>query len=170
MDSATILAVVVGATLVLQTLAFTGLLRAVRVLTLRLENISTNLQKDSAGLVEKAGSLMSTIQTTAEKLQELQDHVTATMAVVHHRTVELDAFVAETTDAARLQIIRIQQTLDTASRKIEDTVDLVHNGVLAPISEVHALARGLRVGINYFARARRSRQSGNAAFDDEMFI
>jgi len=170
MDPVLTLAIVVGATLVLQTLAFVGLLRAVRILTLRLENISTNLQKDAAGLVEKAGSLMVTLQRTAEKLHDLQDHVTATVAVVHKRAVELDAFVAEATDAARLQIIRVQETLDTASRKIEDTVELVQNGVLAPVSEVHALVRGLRVGLNYFIRHRRSRLSGNDAFDDEMFI
>jgi len=170
MDPVMILAIVLGATLVLQALAFAGLLRAVRILTLRLENIGSNLQKDTAGLAEKASSLMAAIQTTAEKLQELQDHVTATVALAHRRAVELDAFVADTTDAARLQVIRIQQTLDMASRKIEDTVDLIHNGVLAPISEVHAVARGLRVGLNYFVRHRRSRRSGNAAFDDEMFI
>ena len=168
--SAIVLTIVVCATLVMQTLAFVGLLRAVRSLSLRLESLSASLQKDAAVVAERAGVLMAAIETTAARIQDLQEHVTATAAVIHNRAVELDAFMADATGAARLQIIRIQQTLDTASRRIEDTIELVHHGVLAPVSEVHAVVRGLRVGLGYFLRHRSGRVSRDSALEDEMFI
>jgi hypothetical protein len=161
---------VVAAALVAQVLAIIGALRTLKSLSGRIESLGAMLEKDLGPLSSKAAAAMEAVRSSAEKLQGLQDNLTATSGVIHKRVAELDAFIGETTDAARLQIIRLQDLLDTAGRRIEHSIELVHNGILKPVTEVTAVVRGLQVGVNYILRHRRRDASGPASPDEEMFI
>jgi methyl-accepting chemotaxis protein len=166
----TIFAGVVAATLVVQVLALLAVVTTLKNLSARIEHIRSTFESEFGPLSSKVVDMVDTIRTTVEKVQVLQENLTATSEVVHKRVVELDAFVAETTDAARLQIIRLQDLLDTAGRRIEHSIELVHNGILKPVTEVTAVVRGVQVGVNYILRHRRRDQSGPASPDEEMFI
>ena len=75
----------------------------------------------------------------------------------------------ETTDAARLQVAKIQDLVETSSTKIAETFDMVQKGIVAPVNEIAALIRGLKVGFGFFFRGRRS-PSDQSHHDEEMFI
>jgi hypothetical protein len=99
----------------------------------------------------------------------MQENLTAASAVVHRRVVELDAFLEETTDAARKQISRLQETVDNTTRVVEDTFDQLHDRVLAPIHEISAILTGIKVGLEVLTR-RRGRPVNPSRQDEEMFI
>jgi len=102
-------------------------------------------------------------------VQVVQESVSAITDVVHRRILDVDAFLSETTDTARLQIAKFQGVMDTTSRRIEETLDLLQGTVLTPIAEIQALIRGIRAGIEALF-GRRRLPANRSHQDEEMFI
>jgi hypothetical protein len=160
---------VVAVSLLLQSLALLGMHRSIRTLAARIDAVSINLVKNINVLSEKVDQLLATMKGMADGVRSLQDNLTSTSAIVKKRVAELGSFVAEVTDTARLQVLRIQDIVDTASRRVEETIDVLHNGILAPITEVNAIVRGVKVGLDALLRKRKS-PSSSTPQDEEMFI
>ena len=81
----------------------------------------------------------------------------------------MDQFIGETTRSAQLEFMRIQDTFQLAMRRAEQAIDTLKDSILAPISEVNAVVRAVRIGIDVLFRRRRN-PSSISAQDDEMFI
>ncbi len=161
---------VVAVSLLLQSLVLLGIYRYVRALTARLEGACADLTKNIDALAGKLDRLLAGITGMAEGVRSLEENLTSTTAIVHKRVVELDSFVAEVTDAARLQVLRIQDVIDTASRRIEETFDVLHDSVLAPVTEVNAILRGVKAALDFLLRKRKSPSGSTTQQDEEMFI
>jgi len=169
---ATILIAFVGLialSFLLQALALIGLSRKVRDLSVRLEAVSTKLTKQIDLLGVQAEGFLAVAKSTAEKVHAMQEHVTAISKVIHGRVLEVDAFVAEATDTARLQIARFQDVIETVSQRFDETIDTIQDAIVMPITEVQAIIRGVRTGLDVLLAWRR--RSGNRSHqDEEMFI
>lgn len=155
--------------LLLQCVAFLVIARAVRSMTARVDRLVTDVSKTAGTLSGKAEDLLSIIRGVAEKVHTLENHLTATSTMIQKRVVELDSFLEETTDAARLQVLRIQAVVENVSSKVEETFDLLHHGVVAPAAELNAIIRGIRVGLDVLVR-KRKRPARTSQQDEEMFI
>jgi hypothetical protein len=160
---------IVAVALLLQSLAFVGMYKSVRSIASRLDKLSDDLTANANALGRKADDLMSTVKLLAEGLKSIQEEVNETVVVVRNRIVELDKFLGETTDTARLQVLRIQDVIDTAARRVEETYNVMQNSVLAPVNEMNAIARGIRVGLDVLLQ-RRKMPAGLSNQDEEMFI
>jgi len=160
---------IVAVALLLQSLAFVGIYRSVRSIASRLDKLSNDLTVHANALSRKADDLMSTVKQLAEGIKSIQEKVNETAVVVHNRIVEVDRFLGETTATARLQILRIQDVVDTAVRRVEETCSVLQNSVLTPINEMNAVARGIRAGLDFLLR-RRKMPAGLSHQDEEMFI
>jgi hypothetical protein len=161
---------VVAVSLLLQSLALLGMYRSIRVLAARIEIVSGSLVKNVDALSQKVEQLIATILAVAEGARSLQENLTSTSAIVQKRVAELDSFIGEATDVARLQILRIQDVVDTASRRVEATLDVLHDNILAPVTEVSAIARGVKVALDVLLRKRKSPTGSTTLQDEEMFI
>jgi len=160
---------IVAASLLVQSLAIFGIYRSIRSLAARIEVVSLSLVKNVDALSEKVDQLLATIKGMADGMHSLQENLTSASAIIKKRVADLDSLLAEVTDAARLQVVRIQDIVDTASRRVEETIDVLQNSVLAPVSEVNAIVRGIKVGLDVLLRKRKS-PSSSTPQDEEMFI
>jgi uncharacterized protein YoxC len=160
---------IVAVALLLQSLAFVGIYRSVRSIASRLDKLSNDLTAHANVLGRKADDLMSTVKLLTEGIKSIQEKVNETVVVVHNRIVEVDKFLGETTKTARLQVLRIQDVVDTAARRVEETCNVLQNSVLTPVNEMNAIARGVRVGLDFLLRRRKTR-AGLSHQDEEMFI
>jgi hypothetical protein len=161
---------VIALALLLQSLAFIGLYRSVRSLSARVDVISKDLMKTVGALTADVSQAVATIKSVAEGVQSLKEKIAATSDVIHKRVSDMDSFLRDLTDAARLEVARIQDAVDTASRQIEDTFDVLHRSVLVPIREVTAVVRGFRAGLDFLLRKPPKSPSGASHLDEEMFI
>lgn len=161
---------VVAVSLLLQSLALFGIYRSIRVLASRSEAVSNSLIRNVESLSEKVDRLLATLMGMAEGVRSLQENLTSTSAIVHKRVADLDVFVAQVTDSARLQVLRIQDVIDTASRRVEETLDVLHDSVLAPVTEVNAIIRGIKAALDVISRHRKSPSGSTSQQDEEMFI
>ena len=160
---------VVAFALLLQSLAFFGLYRSVRNLSARIDAISKDVMRNVDALTSDVSQALATIKSVAEGIQALKDKLSSTSDMIYKRVTEVDSFLQQLTDSARLEVARIQDAIDTASRQIEDTFELLHRSVIVPIREVTAIARGVKVGLDFFLRRPKS-PSGTSNLDEEMFI
>jgi hypothetical protein len=160
---------VVALVLLIHGIALLAIYRRIRDLSARIEDLSSNLMKQVDSLAVKADSFLSVVKTTAEKVHMMQENVAAITAVVHHRIIEVDAFLTEATEVGRLQIAKFQDVIDTTSRRIEETINTLQGTVLMPIAEIQALIRGVRTGLDVLFGRRRS-AAGRLHNDEEMFI
>ncbi len=160
---------IVAVSLLLQSLAFWGIHRSIRDISSRMDSLSADLLKTVDTLSGRMDELLTTVKAFTEKFNTMQKNITATTEIVQKRVADFDSFLGETADAARLQVARIQQTVDNASRRVEETFDLLHDRVLTPVHEVSAIITGIRVGLDVLTR-RRKRPVNPSQLDEEMFI
>jgi type IV secretory pathway VirB2 component (pilin) len=83
--------------------------------------------------------------------------------------VDLDAFLADTTNAARLEVLRLQEVFQSAAQRADAVLEQLQNSVLTPINEISAVARAIRAGFGVLFGGRKNVSQGSA-HDDEMFI
>jgi uncharacterized protein YoxC len=155
--------------LLMQGLALLAISRKVRELAARFDTLSTKLTKQVDSLAVQAEGLITMMRSTTEKVHAVQQNVAAITSVVHSRVVDMDAFIGEATDAARMQMARFQEVIETTASRIDETINTLQNAVIVPILEAQAIVRGVRSGFNVlFGRRRIS--SDRAQHDEEMFI
>ncbi len=155
--------------LLFQSLAFWFISRSMKKMSVQVDRMSTDLSKTIGTISGKTEDLLSIIRGIAERIKALESRLTATGEIIQKRVVELDSFLAETTDAARLQVQRVQGVVENVSNKVEETFDLIHQGVITPAAELSALLKGIRVGLDVLLRNRK-KPARTSHQEDEMFI
>jgi hypothetical protein len=165
----TVFTAIVAVALLIQSLAFFGLYRAVRDISGRVDGISRDLTKNIGAVADKTVEALAAIKATAAGVREMGQKLSVTVDVVQKRIGAVDLFLRDMTDTARLEVARIQDVAETAARHLEDTFNVLHKGVLAPASEISAAFHGFKVGLNVLLGKSRGR-SARAPNDEEMFI
>lgn len=82
---------------------------------------------------------------------------------------KVDDLLTDATTRARFQMDRAELVLDDAMTRAQETVAVVHGGVMRPLREVQGVAAGLRTAFQVFVRGNRP-SVATATQDEEMFI
>jgi hypothetical protein len=152
---------------VVQTVLFFGIYSAIRRMGTFLDGIGREYLRNANEISAKVDLTFNVIKETAEGFKPVRDKLVDTTEIIHGRVLEIDRFLAETSDMARQQIVGIQESFQAAIQKAEETLDLLHQSLLAPINEINAISRAVQVAIDVLFRRRRNPGS---AQDEEMFI
>ena len=153
----------------LQSLLFIGIYRSIRQMNDWLSTWSKEMLKNAQIVSSRVEEGLSTIKSTAESLKPITQNLVHATQIVHNRVVEMDQFIGETTRTAQLEFMRIQDTFQLAMRRAEQAIETLKDSILAPINEVNAVVRAVRIGMDVLFRRRRN-PSSISAQDDEMFI
>lgn len=158
---------ILAAVVVIQTILFFGMYRAIRHMSVALDNMGKDLLSQIQVVSGKIDEGMRAIKGIAEGFKPIRDKLEDTTDIIHNRISELDGFIAEISNTARLEVIRIQDAVHSASQKMEETLELVRASFLAPFNEINAISRAIRVAMDVLLRRRRNPGSVQ---DEEMFI
>jgi len=153
---------------VLQTILFWGIYKAIRQMSSYLDGLGKDLLRNVGIVSAKVDEGLETIKEMAEGLKPIREKLANSTDIIHKRIAELDAFLAEATTAARSEIRRIQDAIQSAAQKAEQTLELVRKSILTPLGEINAVTRGFRVAMDVIFRRRRHPSSSTQ--DEEMFI
>ena len=159
---------VLALAVVIQTLLFWGIYKAIRQMSVYLNGMGKDLLKNVDIISAKVDEGLTTIKEMAEGLKPIREKLANSSEIIHNRITELDAFLEEATSTARQEIRRIQDLIQAASQKAEQTLELVRKSLLTPLNEIGAVARGVRVAMDVLFRRRRNPSSSTQ--DEEMFI
>jgi hypothetical protein len=152
----------------LQTLLFFGMFRAIRRMTVLIDVMGKDLLRNVEIVSTKVDESLAAIRVVVEGMKPIQDKLTVTAEVISNRIAEIDIFLAETTAKARGEVLRIQDTVKSVTAKVEEIFEILHSSVFAPLNQVGAITRAVRVGLDVLFRRRRS--NSESARDEEMYI
>ncbi len=134
---------------------------------------SRSLDERIAALAPKIESLVETSRAAVEdsrrqileltrKAGEILDSAKAQIATVEEVLTEFSA-------RAKVQMERAEMVLDDTVSRAQETVALIHGGIMRPLREIHGVAAGLRTAFLYLFRGTRPNVD-QATSDEEMFI
>jgi hypothetical protein len=135
----------------------------------RLDVVGKDLLKQVDTLAQKADDMFATVKSVAAGAEVVRDNLMHTTGLIRSRASELDGLLDEITKSARLQVAEVQYFVESSTRKIEETFDLVQKSIIEPIREVGALLVGLKAGLEVLLGKRR-RPVDRFQHDEEMFI
>jgi len=168
----TILAIFTGIlafAVLMQTLLFFGIYRSVRRIVEWMDGAGKDLLKNVNVISSKVDECLVTVKGIGEELKPIAAKIGDAVEIAHKRIVAMDAFLSETTGKARVEILRLQNTLQSAIERVNEVVERLCDSILIPINEINAIARGIRTGLDFLFGRRKSITS-RSAHDEGMFI
>jgi hypothetical protein len=153
--------------LVVQMLIMLSALLLIRPVILRFAQIASDLQSKISPI------LATTSRILADSEDRIKSIMTDTAEIAHTARGEaqrVDRVVSEAIEKLRVQIIRVDQIITGALEAVEEAGTQVRRSVLAPVSQLSALLKGLKVGLDVLRGNRRSHSDGGVPQDEELFI
>ena len=115
-------------------------------------------------------------ETSRGAIEQGQGHVEALSAKTHtildgaqKQMARVDELMADATVRTRKQMVQAEAVLDDVMSRAQDTVAMVHGGILKPLREINGVAAGIRAALHYMARTGRPTPD-RLTVDEEMFI
>lgn len=167
MDQTTLLYVmaaftfVAAVSMVVQACLVFGMYKATVKLT---ERVSTMLPKVEA--------LMDTSRVTLEEsrvtIAEIRQKSNLILDAGHKQIKQLESILNDAAERTTKQLAYAEAVVQDTLARVEDTVALVHKGVLKPIRSITGIAAGVGAAVQYLMRRRPNPE--RATLDEEMFI
>jgi hypothetical protein len=158
--------VVIGIAVVLQAGVLIAMFTSVKKTAERVNDLGADLQKRLAPILDSSQAILI---DNRPKIYEITDNLVETSMVLRDQSSRLQVTMNDVLDRTRLQVIRADELATRTMDRVEDTTELVHETVIAPIKQVSALVAGLTAGFSTFFGGR-TRQPERTPEDEEMFI
>jgi hypothetical protein len=165
MDSQTLLTIFVAISsgaLVIQAAMLVGIYKAARSADQKIGDVLPKVQR-----------LLETSQQTVEQgrtqIAEIGEKTNQILDSTKRQLASLETVVSEAAERARIQLDRAELVLDDTMNRAQETVAMVHTGILKPLREINAVAVGIRTAFQFFLRGTRP-SVAQATHDEEMFI
>jgi len=165
----TVLVGIIALAVLAQSVALLLISLGLKRLSARLEVVSGDLAKKVDALAKSAEETFAGIKSVVARAEAIRENLLQTSEVIRNRAVDLDGLLQDVTKSARLQVAEVQYFLESSTRKIEETFDLVQKSIIEPIRELGALLVGFKAGLDVFL-GRRRRPVDRFQHDEEMFI
>lgn len=151
-----------------QTILLFGMFRVIRQMSVWVDGVGKDLMRNVELISSKVDEGLTAVRGVTEGVKPILGNLSQTAEVIHSRVVEVDAFLVDATNTARLEIARVQETIHSATERAQQIIETLHESILTPLSEFGAISRGIRVGVGALFRKRRN--PSRSAQDEEMFI
>jgi len=110
-----------------------------------------------------------TLAQSRKQLTEVTGKANRILDTTQAQLSKIDEVLNEATTRAKVQMDRIELVMDDTISRVQETVALLHTGILRPLREANGLVVGVRAAIRYLLRGGRAGVE-RATHDDEMFI
>jgi ABC-type transporter Mla subunit MlaD len=174
---------VAAISLAIQTAVIVGIYKSSRALQEKIETLAPKIhavadnslaaiQESKVRIAEittKTGQILDSASRQVAKIAEITTKTSQILDTASRQLVLAEGLFADFSGRARNQMDRAEMVLDDAMSRVQETVGLVHGGIMKPIREINGVAAGVRAAIRYFARGGRPNPD-RATADEEMFI
>jgi len=163
----TVALILVAIAVLMQAGAMLGIWLAIRKVPGQIENVRNDVKLRIDPLTQSA---LEIVNNSREPLRTISANLAEISTILRNRTSNADQVAAELLDKSRSQIVRVDKMVSELVEKVETTADAVQKGVLGPISEVSAVVKGVRSGLEFLFSRRRMTNVSEATQDEQLFI
>ncbi len=148
--------------LIAQVFLLLGVLRSTKQLRERVEVFLPRAEE----FVESA---QRTVEDTRREVSAVLGKANQSLDLAKSQLARLDEVLADATTRARVQMERAELILDDTMTRVQETVAVLHSGVLRPLREVNGVMAGFRAAFGTLLQGGRPTVA-EVTQDDEMFI
>jgi hypothetical protein len=135
---------------------------------------SRSMERNAQRLLPKIEALVETskiaIDDGRRQVAEISIRTTDILDLTKTQLARVDELMEDVTDRARIQMDRAELVLDDTMSRAQETVALVHGGIMKPLRQIQGIAAGLQAALNFLLRGRNGANPGAVHVDEEMFI
>lgn len=136
--------------------------------------LAATIESKAVPALDAASSILV---DTRPRMTEIAANLAAVSSSLRSGADRFDSTFSDALDRTRRQVIRADNLVNRTMDHVEETTEILHEGVLAPVQRVAGLVQGLTVGIDTFFRLTRKPSprervplTSPASNDEEMFI
>ncbi len=131
-----------------------------------------SMEEKASVLLPKVDALVESskaaVDDSRKQIHEITLKTNDILDVTRKQLARVDEVLEDAAGRARVQFDRAEMVLDDAMTRTQETVAVVHNGIMKPLREIQGVSAGIRAALNFLARGRNGRMPATA--DEEMFI
>jgi hypothetical protein len=154
--------VISGLALVVQMGVMIGLYKATRSTEARLAAVLPQVER----LVQNSHK---TIDVGRQQLLEITGKSIEILDSARLQMTRVDEVVADASHRARVQLEKAELVIDDTLNRAQQTVSLVHSGVMRPLREIQGVTVGVKAALAHLTKTNRPAVN-QIAHDEEMFI
>ena len=134
---------------------------------------SRELRDRIVPLAVKVDALVETSRATLDeariKMVEITTRTNAILDVAKAQMETVEEVLQDASVRTRRQLERAEIVVDDALARAQETVELMHKGILVPIRGINGVAAGVRAALHFLLRGTRP-SPDQVTVDEEMFI
>jgi CBS-domain-containing membrane protein len=134
---------------------------------------SRELRDRIVPLTVKVEALVETSRSTVDEarlqMREITTKAGLILDVAREQMETLEEVLEDASLRTRRQLERAEIVVDDALARAQETVKLVHRGILTPIRGINGVAAGVRAALHFLLRGTRP-SPDQVTVDEEMFI
>lgn len=163
----TVALILVAVAVLMQAGAMLGIFLTLRKFREQLEGVRSDVK---ARIDPLTHSVLDIVNNSREPLRTISANLAEISTMLRNRTSSADQVAEELLDKSKAQIVRVDRMVSDLVEKVESTADTVQKGVLFPISEMSAVFKGVRAGLEFLFKRRRVSNVSEATQDEQLFI
>ena len=110
-----------------------------------------------------------TIEQGRQQMLEVTSKTTEILNLAHTQVARVDDVMADATQRARVQLERAELIIEDTLSRAQQTIGLVHSGIMRPLREIQGITAGVRAALAFLSRGTRD-EIARITHDEEMFI
>lgn len=152
--------------IVMQALILGGMFLAVKKTTEHAIRVSTDINTKLLPVLEKTNFLL---EDTRSRISSVVADTAEIVHIARNEANRFDRVVAEGLEMLRAQIVRADQVVTGVLESLEEAHTQVRKTVSGPVSQVVAVLRGLKAGLDIFTSGKSERPRAQSS-EEELFI
>ncbi|MFI5173847.1 MAG: hypothetical protein ACHQKY_03250 [Terriglobia bacterium] len=169
-DIALALVIVVSVAILVQVGILYGIFQAMSRLNQQVTTARESFDRSKEPLLDDIKTLLNQSIELVSNLNRISGDFTKISSTARNQVEKVDFLVSETTDLARNHMRRLDVIVTEAIDHIERTTKVVQSNILAPVREVSAVIKGVKMGLEFLATKRQPSPVDKATQDEAMFI
>ena len=155
--------IIAGLSMLFQMVAMFGLYRQVKA-----------MQEKVTPLIPRAESLLeharATVETSHAEIKQISANTHQILDSTKDQLSRVEEVVNDASSRAKVQLEKAELVLDDTMSRVQETVSVLHGGVMKPLKEINGLVTGVRAGFGTLFSGPKRPSIATATQDEEMFI
>lgn len=130
------------------------------------------MEARTAPLIPKLDALVDSsrhaVEESRTQIHDISKKTGEILDSTRKQLARVDEVMEDAASRARVQMDRAEMVLDDTMNRAQETVALVHSGIMTPLREIQGITAGVRAALDFLMRGRRNGPVATA--DEEMFI
>ena len=152
-----------------QSILFFLMYKIIRQLTVQIDGLSKDLLKHVGRVSAKVEETLATITSVAEVVKPVVQKLNESAEIVHGRILDLNEFLGEITDKARLEITELQDAVHEAIQRAEEAISILRDKLLTPIHQINAITMAIRAAMDVLFR-KQKKPSSPSSIEGDLFL